>query len=136
MVVDAIATRLLADAAIVALGVSDNIYPVVAKQGTGQPFIVYVMDSAPRQVTTQGTNALVEGELEVNCYAKSYRTAKRVAAAVYDSLIDFSGSMAANTSPASSVQINAIHFSGENDLEDEDPGLYRVRQVYKIWYYD
>lgn len=135
MVSDAIATRLIADNPLAAL-IGDRVYPVVAKQTTAQPFVVYVMDSAPRQVTYAGTHALVQGDLEVHCYAKSYKVVKQVAAAVKASLVDFSGSMSANTSPVSSVQVNTIQYLGDNDLEDEDPGLYRVLQRFTVWYYE
>lgn len=132
MISDAIATRLIAQVS----AVGSRVYPVVAKQGTAQPFIVYVMDTAERQVTFSGTHELVQGELEVNCYAKSYLAAQQIAAAVRDCLVDFTGPMTANTSPLSTVDVSTIQLVGENNLQDEDPGLYRVLQRYAVWYYE
>jgi hypothetical protein len=54
---------------------------------------------------------------------------------VRDALIDYSGSMAAATSPLTSVTVKRIFLEdGENELMDEEPGLYRVMQRYVIWY--
>lgn len=135
MISEAIASRLKADATITTIA-AGRVYPVVGKQGTGQPFLVYTMDTDERQVMYEGTANLVPGDLEVSCYASSYRVAKNLASAVRSSLVDFRGQMQANTSPISQVRVSAIHLEGESDLMDEEPGLYRVLQRFTVWFYE
>jgi hypothetical protein len=120
----------------VAALVAARIYPVIAVQDTAQPFLVYTMGTDERQVMYPGSSNLVPGDLEISCYARSYKVAKNLAASVRTCLIDFSGLMSANTSPLSSVQVSTIHLDGESDLEDIEPGLYRVLQRFTVWYYE
>jgi hypothetical protein len=121
--------------------VTNRVYPLVIPQqvydeATKQPCLVYTMDTDTRQVTQDGTNALVRGSLQVDCYARSYKAAQTLAAAVRTALVDYSGLMAAATSPITSTEVNRIHLEGESNLMDEEPGLYRVMQRYAVWYYE
>jgi hypothetical protein len=119
--------------------VSNRVYPLVIPQqtydeATKQPCLVYTMDTDRRHVRFSGSDTLVRGILQVDCYARSYQTVQDVAASVRDALVDYSGAMAASTSPITSTTIQTIHLDGENNLMDEEPGLYRVLQRYVVWY--
>jgi hypothetical protein len=121
--------------------VTNRVYPLVIPQqvydeATKQPCLVYTMDTDIRQVTQDGTNALVRGALQVDCYSRSYKDAQTLAATVRAALVDYSGVMVAATSPITSTEVNRIHLEGESNLMDEEPGLYRVMQRYAVWYYE
>jgi hypothetical protein len=135
MISDSLSTYLKAQVSAVA----NKVYPLVIPQQTydevtKQPCLVYTIDTDVRHVRFAGTDSLVRGILQVDCYARSYQTVQDVAASVRDALVDFSGAMAANTSPLTSTTIKTIHLEGENNLTDEEPGLYRVLQRYVVWY--
>jgi hypothetical protein len=119
--------------------VTGRVYPLVIPQQTydevtKQPCLVYTMDTDRRHVRFSGSDTLVRGILQVDCYARSYQTVQDLAASVREALVDYSGAMAAATSPITSTNIQTIHLDGENSLMDEEPGLYRVLQRYVVWY--
>jgi hypothetical protein len=130
MISDSLSTYLKAQVSAVA----NKVYPLVIPQQTydevtKQPCLVYTIDTDVRHVRFAGTDSLVRGILQVDCYARSYQTVQDVAASVRDAL-----ARAANTSPLTSTTIKTIHLEGENNLTDEEPGLYRVLQRYVVWY--
>jgi hypothetical protein len=119
--------------------VTNRVYPLVIPQqvydeATKQPCLVYTMDTDTRHVRFSGTDSLVRGSLQVDCYARTYKAAQTLAAAARTALVDYSGAMAAATSPVTSTNIQTIHLEGESNLMDEEPGLYRVLQRYVVWY--
>jgi hypothetical protein len=135
---DSLHKRLSEDSGIAAIA-GTRVFPIVIPQtvyteATKLPCLVYTVDTNERQVTYDGTNELVEGAVEISCYSRSYKTAQSLAAAVRTCLLDFIGILQANTSPITSVRVSAIHLDGENNLMDEEPGLYRVLQRYVVWY--
>jgi hypothetical protein len=107
----------------------------VYDSATRQPCLVYSIDTDGRHVRFAGSDTLVKGRLQIDCYARTYAQVKTLADAVRDALIDYSGTMTAATSPVTSVTVKRIFLEdGENELMDEEPGLYRVMQRYVIWY--
>ncbi len=138
MISDSLYRHLSQDAGVAAL-VSTRIYPLVIPQqvyteATKQPCLVYTLDTNARHVRFSGSDTLVRGILQVDCYSRSYSVAQDLAAEVRDALLDYSGAMQANTSPLTSVPVQTIHLESETNLMDEEPGLYRVLQRYVVWY--
>ena len=116
-----------------------KVYPLLIPQqsydeATKHPCLVYALNTDGRQVRCEGSDTLVLGRLEIACYSRSYAIAQNLAAAVRDALIDYSGAMAAATSPSSSVNVQKIFLTFEMSGMDEEPGLYRMIQRYDIWY--
>lgn len=138
MISDSLYNYLSTNAGVSAI--TARVYPMVIPQqayseATKQPCLVYSIDTDGRHVRFSGTDTLVKGRLTVDCYARTYAGAKALAAAARTALIDYSGSMAAATSPVTSVTIRRLFLEdGELELMDEEPGLYRVMQRYVIWY--
>ena len=138
MLRDSLYSRLSDDAGVSAI-VSNRIYPVVIPQqsydeATKQPCLVYSIDTDARGITFEGTDSLVRCRLTIDCYATNPDTPHTLAEAVRDCLVDFEGTVAASTSPISSVRIKRIFMDGEVEQHDEEPGLYHVMQRYLVWY--
>lgn len=139
MISDSLFNYLSSNGGISAL-VATRIYPLVVPQqvydeATKRPCLVYTLDTDGRHVRFAGSDTLVKGRLQIDCYARTYAQVKTLADAVRDALIDYSGTMTAATSPLTSVTVKRIFLEdGENELMDEEPGLYRVMQRYVIWY--
>ena len=119
--------------------VASRIYPLIIPQSvyseaSKQPCLVYSIDTDDRILHYDGSEKLVTGRLQIDCYARSYSASQNLAAAVRAALVDYSGSMVSNTSPATATAVQRVFLDGEVSLTDEEPGLYRVMQRYVIWY--
>ena len=114
-------------------GTPNRIYPLVIPQkvkgGAAQtPCVTYETRSVDRQVTYCGTSGLVMTTLELNCYAEDYNTSKEVAQAVRQVLSDFRGML------GGTVDVRHASLQTEFDVQDFEPGLYRVSQSWAIWH--
>ena len=128
---EAIKNELAADAAFQAL-TDGRVYYLVIPQTTSQairiPCTVYNRRGVQRQVTYCGTSGLVRTDATLDSYAVTLAGAYDVAEAVKAALIDFSGLLGGG------VQVQAASLEAETDLEDIEPGLYRVSQSWTIWH--
>ncbi len=138
MIQDAFYAFMAAQTGITAL-TSTRIFPLVIPQkiysdATKQPCLVYSFDSKNRQKRYSGTDSLVAGSVQIDCYATTYRQAQLLAQAVRAALLDYSGTWTGNTSPQVSHKVQKCFLENEIDLDDPEPGLYRVSQSWAIWY--
>ncbi len=133
MLGESLATHLTSNGALAAL-VVDRVYPLLMKQGTAQPCVVYTIDTEARNVRQAGSDSLVRGLVQIDCYATTSRSMELVATAVRNALLGFSGTMTAPTSPITSVRVQNIFLDGESSLLDEEPGLFRKLQQFVVWY--
>lgn len=112
-------------------GPPPRIWPLVIPQSDrGQqrvPCIVYQLIDRQRAVRYCGTDELAEAIYQVDAYAKRYNDAKVLAAAVQAVLIDFRGLMG-------SYFVHQCSITSELDLQDPEPGLYRVNMTFSIWH--
>lgn len=115
-------TQLSTHAGLTAL-VSTKIYPVLAPQKVDLPYCVYLKVSNVRQYSHQGFSNLERVRLQISCFAKTYSTAKDVAAQVIAAMEAWS---------ASSVQ--AVIPDGEEDLYEEDTETYHIPLDFIVWY--
>lgn len=122
--------------AVYLAGSPNRIYPGVIPQkvprGAAQtPCVVYDLRSVERQVLYCGTDGLARSVLNLDCYATEYNVSKQLAQAVYYALRDFRGPMGPvdNT-----VIVKTANLETEFDVQDFEPGLYRVSQSWSIWY--
>jgi hypothetical protein len=111
----------------------DRVYPLVIPQkvpgGAVQfPCVVYEQVDAQRQVAYCGTNGLVRTSIRLDCYSPSYDTAREVARAVYEVLRDYRGML------GGIVDVRAASLATEFDVQDFEPGLYRVSQSWTFWH--
>lgn len=138
MLHEGLVAQLLADTVTAAFLVGDDsehnrVYPLVMPQkiprGPSQtPCVVYQTRSVDRQVTYCGTSGLIRTMLQLDCYSSTYTEAKQLADAVRTSLIDFRGSL------GGVVSVRHAALESEFDLQDPEPGLYRVSQNWVFWH--
>ncbi len=111
----------------------DRVYPLVIPQkvpgGAVQyPCVVYEQVDAQRQVAYCGTSGLVRTTLRLDCYSPSYDEARDLSRAVYETLRDFRGML------GGIVDVRAASLSTEFDVQDFEPGLFRVSQSWTFWH--
>lgn len=114
-------------------GVPDRVYPLVIPQkkagGAAQtPCVVYRQDDVETDLTYCGVSGLTLTTMELNSYATSYDEAKQLAKAVRAVLSDYKGLL------GGIVGVRAAKLETELDLDDPEPGLYRVMQTWQIWH--
>lgn len=114
-------------------GTPDRVYPMVIPQkvprGAPQiPCIVYALRNVERQVTYCATSGLVRSTMQLDCYSSDYSEAKLLARAVYDVLQDFKGLL------GGTIDVRAASLETEFDIQDFEPGLYRVSQSWVFWH--
>lgn len=114
-------------------GEIDRVFPSVLPQKVprGQkylPGLTYETRDVSRQTTYCGKSGLVRTTLELNIYSKEYDEAKTVAAAVRETLSDFRGLL------GGIVDTRTATLENEFDIQDFEPGLYRVSQTWSFWH--
>lgn len=97
------------------------------------PALVYTVTACDRQVTYCGTSGLVRTTMRLDCYASKYGEARELAAAVRSCLLDFSG-MLGSSDPDVEVDVRHASLETEFDVQDFEPGLYRVSQSWNFWH--
>jgi hypothetical protein len=120
--------------ALIGLGHAARLFEGVIpqKQASGLPRLpaVLIRDVAmgDRQVTFCGTVGTSRADVSVDCYDVTPRGAWAIAEAVRGALLDFRGVM------GGTLQVRACSIDAEIELQDLDPGLYRVSQTWAIWF--
>ncbi|MEO8224129.1 MAG: hypothetical protein ABI661_04945 [Gammaproteobacteria bacterium] len=114
-------------------GLPDRVYPLIIpqqkKNGPAQvPAVVYAINGAERQLLYCGTSNVIRSRLQIDCYDLTYEGARELADAVRETLQDFSGLLGAI------VEVRNAALETEIDLQDIDPGLYRVSQSWAFWH--
>jgi hypothetical protein len=137
MIEEGLVQRLLADTSIAAMlvGQTNRIYPLVMPQRVegdppNIPCIVYRRSGSSRDTTFCATDNLVSATFQLDSYAANYTHARQLARLVRRRLVDFTGTL----TDTDATQVDSIFLSTEFDLDDPDPGLYRVSQTFNVWY--
>lgn len=118
---------LAGDTAVAAV-VEDRIYGgFIEDQRAKQPCVVYARVTATRSQTLCGTDGKVRAVMRIDSYDKSYNGAKALAELLRHTLTDFAGDMYG-------TRVSLVAMDSEIDLDDPEPGLYRVSQTYFIWF--
>jgi hypothetical protein len=138
MIDESIFTLLRTSAGVASL-VSENsspqrfrIYPLVIPQHEDgdtsyMPCVVYTKIGTSRGVTKSGTDTLVNGTYQIDCYATTYLAAAQLANAVRNGVIDHRGTVGSH-------YFATMNLENEYAVEDPDPGLYRISQTWSVWY--
>jgi hypothetical protein len=99
--------------------ISTRIYPLIVPQESPFPVITYTRISGGQQNDLFGYSNLENPRIQIDCWAKTYKEVKTIAANVHDVMY------AVTTFRA--IQISDMDFY-ENDVE-----LYRESMDFKIW---
>lgn len=116
-----------------ATGEIDRVFPGVIPQKVPRgapvtPGLVYQLLDVQRQTTFCGKNPVVRSTMRLDIYSKTYNEAKTVAAAVRELLSDFSGLL------GGTVVVRTATLESEFDVQDFEPGFYRVSQQWSFWH--
>lgn len=103
------------------------IYGGIAPQNAPMPRIIYTRISTQRTQSLCGTDPKARAVMQLDCYDRSYKGSKALANAVRLTITDFRGDMAG-------THISLITLDTDIDLDDPEPGLFRVSQQYFIWF--
>lgn len=110
---------------------ANGVWPMVVPQqgasNTRMPCVTYRQDSTDRQKKYCGTDGLIGDQFTVDAYGTTYASSQQMADAVKDALIDYRGAKGDRF-------IADIHLENEFDLQDIEPGLYRVSMTYVVWH--
>jgi len=111
----------------------DRVYPLIIPQkkprGPAQvPCVVYRISGVDRQQLYCGTSSTVPTRMELDSYAIDYDEAHALADAVKAVLQDFRGML------GGIVALKNATLENEIDLQDIDPGLFRVNQSWAFWH--
>lgn len=130
MLAEGLATFLKDDSDISAL-VDGRVYPLRIPQRVGKdqsmPCLVYQRVGAVRNQSFCGTDQLVAASYQIDSYAIRYQDAVQLSEAVAVVLLDYTGDMG-------DTHVDRVFLESEIDLNDIEPGLYRVSQTYIIWH--
>jgi hypothetical protein len=92
------------------------------------PCVVYSRGGVERQVTYCETSGLVRTSATLDIYALRLTESRDIARAVRQALIDYRGFL------GGLVMVKAASLENEFDLDDLEPGLYRVNQSWTFWH--
>ena len=107
--------------------IEDRIYPVRAPQGATRPYLVWLRQSVSRQELYCGADGIALGEYQFSCYGITAQQASDVHVAVRNAMQDFAGMMG-------DVIVKHAFLGGDFQIEDEDPNIFTVRQLWRIWF--
>jgi hypothetical protein len=128
----AIKIHLAADTTVASL-VGDRVFyrMIPQKIATGDarmPCVVYSRGGVDRQVTYCETSGLIRTSATLDVYAVKFTESRDVARAVRQALVDYRGTL------GGLVFVRAASLENEFDLDDFEPGLYRVNQSWTFWH--
>jgi len=131
MITDAIDSLLINNSSITDL-VGDRIYSQVREQLDGLPAITYQVISGIRGHDMSGPSGLVEGRIQINCFATTPLASLQLAAVVRAALSGLSGSPAG-------VRIECMLLEDQSDLpsiepENEEMNVYAQMMDFYVLY--
>lgn len=114
-------------------GAIDRVFPGVIPQkvpkGSQQtPCMTYETSDVSRQTTYCGKNPVIKTTMRLDTFSTTYNEAKEAAAAVRELLSDFRGLL------GGIVEMRTATLENEFDVQDFEPGLYRVSQTWSFWH--
>ena len=127
----AIRSILIDDGDVGAL-VGDRIFPIVRRENSALPAIVYQQISGVRDQMFSGPSGFVEARFQINCWAETYEGADELAEAVRGALNGYNGTK-------ESVVIQCIHLLDEGDMpsmlaDNEGLSFHGKRLDFMVWF--
>lgn len=133
MLHEAIKAHLEADTSVFSLMGTRFFYLIIPQRTQADavarmPCVVFDRQGVGRQVTYCGTDGMIETTVSLNVYALTYTAVRQLAQEVRRSLIDFRGTL------GGILFVRAASLSSEFDIQDIEPGLFRVVQTWSFWH--
>jgi hypothetical protein len=130
MLLEGIYSRLAADAGIIAL--SGGVYPALAPKESALPFVVYTQVGASSVNSFDGNNRLQGARLRFSCYGTSYSAAKKLAAAVKNSL----SGLLATLGDGTKVQGCELEYEGDDAEADLQGTVFASHVDFSLMFVD
>lgn len=134
MIEESLKEVLLSDAAVSELvgGVQERIWPLAIPQhaqgdASKLPCLVYRLVSEERGRTFCETDDLVDAVYQFDSYSRNFDKCRDLDRSVRAALKDYTGLV-------SGVRIHTVMVGAGFQLQDPDPGLYRVSRTFNVWY--
>jgi len=131
MIVKAIYSLLSHNSSITDL-VGTKIYPLIRDQKDGLPAITYQVISGIRENDLSGPTGLVEGRLQINCFASTVLGAENLAKVVREALSGLTGG-------AEGIRIECMLLEDQSDLptfaaDNEEMNVYAQMMDFYVLY--
>jgi len=107
--------------------VSDRIYPMIMPQDPTYPSITFQRIDGPREHAFVMDAGLAHPRIQVDSWGKSYASVKSVATQLRGALERWADE---TTNP---VVLDSL-LDNDEDTQEAETGLYRIRQDWVIWY--
>ena len=107
--------------------VGPRVYGILRQQSQDLPAILIQRTQTTRQPKFCATDKLVSCDMQVDAYAMTGDGGWALAAALRAALIDFNGTMG-------ETYVDKVMLTNEFPLNDPDPGVIRITQLYNFWY--
>ena len=107
--------------------VGSRIYGILRQQSQDLPAILIQRVQTTRQPKFCATDKLVSSDIQIDAYAMTGDSGWALAAALRATLMDFTGTMGA-------AYVDKVMLTNEFPLNDPDPGVIRITQLYNFWY--
>lgn len=107
--------------------VQSRIYGILRQQSQDLPAVLIQRVQTTRQPKFCATDKLVSSDIQVDAYAMTGDSGWALAAALRATLVDFTGTMG-------DAYVDKVMLTNEFPLNDPDPGVIRVTQLYNFWY--
>jgi hypothetical protein len=130
MFLEGIYARLAADSGITSLNA--KVYPGLAPKESVLPYVVYTQVGGGNVSSLDGANRLQPIRVRFSCYGASYSVAKKLAAAVKNSL----SGLLVTLSSGDSVQGSWLEFEGDDSEPDEQGTIYSSHVDFSFMYRD
>lgn len=117
----------LSDDATLASLVAARIFAVLAAQNQPGAYLVFSKITEQRGTSYCASDDVQRDLYQFDSYSKTLATAIAVSRAIKALLVDFQGVMG-------STNIASIKLDSESQLEDPEPGLFRVLTTLFIWH--
>jgi hypothetical protein len=117
---------------------SAGIYPLVAPSATVMPYVVWQQVGAAHVISYDGVNRLQKATFQFACYAASFLTSHKLAAAVKNALNGILGDFTNGAVPPVFTRIEGAWLQTERDLIEEVPHGTIFADVvdYQFWFVD
>jgi hypothetical protein len=127
----AIRSILIDDSAVKNL-VSTRVYPIVRREGSSLPAIVYQQITGARDHVMSGPSGFVSSRFQINCWADTYAGADELADAVRIAFDGYDGTK-------ENVVIQCIHVIDEGDMpvispDNEALNFHGKRLDIMVWF--
>lgn len=110
--------------------VGSKIYPIIAPEGAGSPFIVWVDIAQTYSHQFGNDSGYSDRYIQFDIYHSSHLEVRNLAKLLRNKLINFTGLMGGS----SGISIQSVTIENEHSSYENGVRLYRIIQEYKFTY--